>query len=979
MPDPAPIASAAAPATGDAAHLVSAALAAEVKHKIRENGLVVWLDAEHLYGDLADHLAAGAFGFSYPVVSYRGSYLELMLALETYGNAVRPEHLLIHVPGLNKESVKETPAYELAAAGRIYERNLGTLVREAAVGLAKPEDVETFLRSAGVSLAGADAWLEARAAVPTDGLSLLMQSLEIEGVVMAILGGDRRIAAHLPAGATKLLGFLEKSLGLHDAWRRFRIGDAELGPEAAATLVASWLMAVEFVHDLAEDPVTPELRALAATGPVAKLSRKLAVAFRDRLPDAYEELEADLQRVLASERTSHHAEALGSIDTFRFEEAATRAAALEALRASAWDRAHRYAVDRTPERSFWVTRSRPLLDTWDLIRLAAEAGRAFTANERGLAGCTSLEEATQRYADKLASVDRAHRIFEQRASALLAPGLEDHDALLQVRAAVRSAYRAWTNGVNRAFYELCIAHGPLPGESLRQRVIYEDVVQRHVDEGARTAFFMVDALRFEMAQAFGAQLESEKYRVRLAARLAELPTVTAVGMNALAPVAEGGKLQAVLKNDALAGFRRKEFAVTDPAGRVRAIGDRSLGNQLPVDLELDRFTNLSAAQLKQKLSGKSSLVVVRSRELDSAGEHNLHLTTFDQTLLLIKSAISLLVQAGVERFVITSDHGFLLQDSTVDNVEFGASKRVPERRYAILEAPSGKPDVLEVRLSALEYTTPKDLYLVFAPDTAVWKTHDEVQPFVHGGNSLQERVVPVLEIEQAGPRGRTTSKYEVVASPEPPLLGRQRLRVAVRLQNLETATLGFEGPKKISLALRVPGREDLALTLIAVDPPGELSTGRVLVQPNRGEVIVEFEIEGAVDDRVRVEVYHPEGAAEVTPKIVEGFFDVGKSRRPRMPSDLPPPQRVPAPAAPAAAAPAAATSWEELITDEAYRRVLKIVAERRSINEAELQQVLGSPMRVRAFARSFDRLVVLLPFEVEVLTVNGMKVYSRKG
>ena len=31
-----------------------------------------------------------------------------------------------------------------------------------------------------------------------------------------------------------------------------------------------------------------------------------------------------------------------------------------------------------------------------------------------------------------------------------------------------------------------------------------------------------------------------------------------------------------------------------------------------------------------------------------------------------------------------------------------------------------------------------------------------------------------------------------------------------------------------------------------------------------------------------------------------------------------------------------------------------------------------------AFARSFDKLVVLLPFEVEVLTVNGMKVYSRK-
>ena len=58
--------------------------------------------------------------------------------------------------------------------------------------------------------------------------------------------------------------------------------------------------------------------------------------------------------------------------------------------------------------------------------------------------------------------------------------------------------------------------------------------------------------------------------------------------------------------------------------------------------------------------------------------------------------------------------------------------------------------------------------------------------------------------------------------------------------------------------------------------------------------------------------------------------------------------------------------------------MLEIVAERRTINEAELQQVLGSPMRVRAFARSYDKLVVLLPFEVEVRTVNGMKAYVRK-
>lgn len=955
---------------GDGTRLVSQALVAEVKQKIRENCLVVWLDAERLYGDLADALATRAFDFSYPVVAFRGSYLELMLALEPYGNGVRPDHLLVHAAGLNKDSIKETPAYELAAAGTIFERNLGTLVREAAVGRAKQEDVEAFLRAPGLSLAAADAWLAAQTMAPGDGLSNLLQVLGLEDAVLAILAGDRRFAEYLPAGGERLLAFLEKGLGLDAAWRRFRLGDAPLRPDAVATLVASWLMAVEFVHDLKEPPVTPELRALAKDTPVTKVTRKLAALFRQRLPDVYEELEADLQRVLAAERTSHHAEALGSIDTFRFEETTTRAAALDALRTGEWERAHAYAQDRTAETSFWVERSRPLRDTWVLVREAADVLRAIASHAKGLGGTSSLEEATARYADKLAAVDRAHRVFEQRAHALLAPDLEDHDALLDVRAAVRRAYRAWTDGVNRAFHALAVEHGPLPGRSLRQRTIYEDVVQRAVDEGTKTAFFMVDALRFEMAQAFAKQLEREKFRVRLAPRLAELPTITAVGMNVLAPVDDGGKLGAVVRNGALAGFRRKEFAVTDPASRVRAIGERSLGKQSPVDLELDRFTDLSLTQVKRLLSGKSSLVVVRSRELDSAGEHNLHLGTFEQTLLLIKSAISLLSQAGVERFVITSDHGFLLQDATAASVELGASKRVPERRYAILDAPSGKADVLEVRLSDLEYDAPQDQYLVFAPDTSMWKTQEAIEPFVHGGNSLQERVIPVLEVERAAPRGKTQSKYEVVASPEPAKLGRQRLRVAVRLQSNESGMLGFEGPKHVSLALRVPERTDLALTVLAVDPPGELTTGRVLLPPNRAEVLVEFEIEGAVDDRVRVEVYHPEAVAEVTPKVVEGFFDVGRVRRPRKPSDVPPPPVV---------APSAAQGWEELIVDEGYRRALKIVQERRSIDEMELQIVLGSPTRVRLFSRAVDGLIKLLPFEVEIITVNGMKVYARKG
>ncbi|WP_437310917.1 BREX-6 system phosphatase PglZ [Sorangium sp. So ce388] len=986
----------------------SRALAAEVNKKVRERGLVVWVDSDQQYTALVDALRAGAFGFSYPVVAYRGSYLELMLALDPHGNGLHPDHVLLHLPGVNKETVKETPVFELYKAGVVFEKSLSTLVREAAVGTATLEQTDAFVRAPALSLDKADRWLEELRAEPKEGITLLLESRGLDDVVLGLVADDPRLRAHLPEHGEQVLAFLEKGLGLGAAWRKYRIGDAKLTATALATLVASWLMAVEFVHDLKEAPVTPELEALTRLGPLVKDCRRLAARFREQHADAYELFANELQEHLQQERTSHHAGALGAIDTFRFEEATMRAAALGALCRGEWDGAEEMAGARTPETCFWVRRSPALQRTWEILRQAASTGRALAATRKGLDRCGSLDEAVERYAEKLAPVDRQHRLFEQRAHALLASDLDDYDALLEVRKAVRRAYRDWADAINRVFFELCVAHGPLPGRSLRQRSVYEDVVHPLVEQGGRVAFLLVDALRFEMAQGLAQELRREKYRASLGARLAELPTETSVGMNALAPVERNGRLRPAMKGGKIDGFVAGEFSVCGPPDRVRAISQRSLAGpgQSAEDIELEELQDLSLTQLKRRLSGTPPLVVVRSRELDTAGEHGLHLGTFDHTLALLKSAISLLSQAGVERFVIASDHGFLLQDATAENIPFGASKRAPERRHALLSEPSGMPDVIEVRLSALEYDVEEDLFLVLRPDTALWQTKDKIAPFVHGGNSLQERVIPVLVLDRQVVRGKTTSRYEVVAHPEPAHLGRQRLRLAVRLQSRENASLGFLAPKSISLALRVPGRPDVLIGLLDAGPPATLSDGRVLVPPNRDEAVVEFELEGQTDEKVRVEVYHPDAVEEVAPKMVEGFFDVARSRhlpklraaggsvpppgqaRPpsapppgqaRPPSAPPAPAQVRSPSAPPPVQPAPATpAWGELVTDDAYRRVLEIIAERRTINEAELAQVLGSSRRVRAFARHFDDLVRRLPFEVEVLTVNGMKAYARK-
>ncbi|HEY5959034.1 MAG TPA: BREX-6 system phosphatase PglZ [Polyangiaceae bacterium] len=971
--------------------VVSTTLADELKRKVREGGLLLWLDAEHQYNELVDALRGGAFEFKYPVIALRGSYLEVMLALEPYGNDLRPEHVLLHLPGLNKETIKETPLFELYKAGTSYEKNLSTLVKEAARGLAKPDEVETVLHTPGLSLGMADQWLESLRAQPRDGLALLLDTLGLDDVVLGLIANDRRFHEHLPAGAGKVLDFLEKRIGVSAAWQRAR-NITTLDRDGIARLLSSWLMAVEFVHDLREAPVTPELKALTKLGPYAKDCRRLAARLREQQPDTYETLEADLQPLMDQERTSHAAAALGSIDTFRFEEAATRYAALSALTNGDWDIAETYANERTTEHCFWVKRSVALQRTWELIRQAANAGKALNATQQQLDGANSLEEAVERYVDHLAPVDRRHREFEQRAYALLASDLEDYEALLRVRLSVRRAYRSWADGINRRFFELCVSRGVLPDPSLRQRNTYEQVVHPLVEQGCRVAFILVDALRFEMAQGFALDLKREKYQVSLGARLAELPTVTAIGMNALAPVAKNGRMRLLMtKKGDLGGFATGEFTVNDPLTRVRAMSQRSVSG-IAESLRLEEFQELSLTQLKRRLLGKPPLVIVHSRDLDEAGEHNFHLGTFEQTLALLKSALSLLSQAGIERFVIASDHGFLLQDATVESVTLGTVKGALDRRHACLSQPSGKSDVLELPWSALEYDVDDEKYLVFRPDSAPWRVNEQIAPFVHGGNSLQERVIPVLSIERPGQRGKTIAKYEVVAFAEPAHLGRQRLRLAVRLQNQQTGALGFAAPKQISLALRVvPGRPDLTISLLNAGPPAELRDGRIQVPPNRDEAIVEFEIEGQFDEKVRVEVFHPDAAEDVTPKVVEGFFDAARNRRlgkassgdsarpgtdsfssgesNRAPTDV------------TSVAPESIRStldWEASIENEGYRKILKAIQERRSINEEEITIILGSSRQMRVFSRQYETLVTLVPFEIEICTVGGMKTYVRK-
>src|ERR1035437_2810918 len=296
-----------------------------------------------------------------------------------------------------------------------------------------------------------------------------------------------------------------------------------------------------------------------------------------------------------------------------------------------------------------------------------------------------------------------------------------------------------------------------------------------------------------------------------------------------------------------------------------------------------------------------------------------------------RSAIFLLEGTGVRRFVVTADHGFLLLDETTAVRKYG-TKRDPDRRYVLAAERREEAGVAAVALSELGYEGAEG-FLLFQEDTALFDTPVAGASFVHGGNSLPERVIPVLVVSD----GRGASSFEVEWRLEgtalPEVLGLSCVRLSV---TPAPGSLAFAERPDVSLALRVPGRDDVEVLLRDVRGAGSLNGGRGVGRSEGEGVEVFFSLQGPSDEKTRVEVFHPDGLVRVPPASPDGWFAVGRAR-----TAVATPEKE-------RRATVRHASWELGIEDEGHRRLLAHLSEHGSVTEAEAVRLLGSP---RAFRR----------------------------
>jgi hypothetical protein len=941
---------------------VSAALEADLRAWVRRHGVVVWLDGPGHFADFVARLEAArtAGDLPYDVKAFHGSHLETLLDLEGLADGADRTPLVLHLPGFNETSVAATPLYELYSAGVRYRKRLDTLVTDAASGHVRPEEIAEFVATPDLTLAMADEWLAECQSGSGAGVAAELRARSATDILDDLTANGAVARRFDQAGvATAVWNRLATVLGIPDAWKA-AAGDLSRADEVAIA-AAGWALAVEYAQDLSRAAAS-RLLASATDLPdrVIEACVALAAHLRHTRGDFYRRAADDAASLLPEEQAAAGANELGEVDTFRFEEERVYAAACEALEASRFAEAGRHADARlgaTARSGFWARAIPGREAAWRLIDAAARLGIAIEAAGPRLPVDGGFAGVAEAYVAKAAAVDRRHRLLEQARASGVVTLAGDFEQIRGGVEAARLAYRGWADAWARDLSAFCRAHGFLPEPSLQQRTIFDAVVKPLVADDGPTAYFLIDALRYEMAEEVLRAFEAATgTTARLTARFAELPTVTEVGMNSLAPVARNGRLATGSTAEGLAGFSTGEFRVHDPETRRRAMHDRVGGGTCPL-LTLDDVVERDAASLKRSI-GRARLVVVHARDIDVAGEAGVGLDEFDKAVLRIKAAWQLLREAGVKRFVVTSDHGFLLPMGPLASLQPHGRRIDPKPRYALAPVAAATPGEAAVALADLGYDGAEGC-VVFPETTAVFDTGGRPPVFVHGGNSLQERLIPVVTAVHRTKAGGRVVKYDVTARGLAGVAGMHCLEATLKVAS-QTA-LAFDAAETVALALRVPDDDTIRVELC--DVRGALREGGVVQAPVGERFEIFFRLHGPTDLRMLVELFHPGIDARVAPGGPEARFEV-----------------TPAAASPAARQPArGGEAWLESIDDDGHRQVFAHIAAHGSIAEAEVASLLGGPRPARRFAVRFDELAARAPFRVRIENLGGVKRYLKEG
>lgn len=778
-----------------------------LRRKAEEYGLVVWFDPDRQYEALTDRLEQSGLA----VERHTGSFLDLRrrvepyLAPEDHATGIwreRPDKVVVYVPLAPEEAqdalVDLTSWARVLAPGQSpwqHNTRLDVVARQALKNKLPPAELDNVVaqvKEGRLKLDDLDRLAEQSGGARYPRVALIFRTAEAKAVALEFLVNEGLDAALAERDAIDELGAL-----LTDAFDLPRTTDTT--PADLRARLARHALLTDLINSLGD--LTPDhLRSVPVprSGDAQRALLSLVDTWRNRfdLAESYAKAADTVARELGTDMLANlPLAALKNIRTFAETDQALQSAIEQALRDGSEDRDELIAEASRRANQFWARHRIPIRDRWLVIvdagRLLTLADTIRTTLKRRKLSVEALLRAYAEGEQPWCWLDTYHRHMLRRYHDLDTVG--EATTLDQLVIVARRHHATAVADLAEAFTSALEDSAFNVGGMLAQSDIFSRHVAPLLNESYRTAYVLVDALRFEMARELATHERLKGWNATLSYAIATFPTITKIGMAALMPGAERGLT--------LSGQGR-QLTVEIGGTRVNTREERValLDHVMPNGWVECKLGEIRSPSLRKRLE-EAPAAFVTSQEIDEIAESGnapLARQVMDTVLQNLVRGLATLHDCGFERVVVAADHGYLFGDDVSEGEKIdppGGDTIELHRRVWVGRGGSAAPGVLRVAAADLglggdvEFATPRGLGVFYSGGAT---------DYFHGGLSLQELVIPVLELSLTK-ESRATSALEWEIVPGSKTISTRFFSVTIRASARELLPVE---PPRIQVELR---------------------------------------------------------------------------------------------------------------------------------------------------------------------------------
>jgi uncharacterized protein (TIGR02687 family) len=394
-------------------------------------------------------------------------------------------------------------------------------------------------------------------------------------------------------------------------------------------------------------------------------------------------------------------------------------------------------IIKARESKFWFSEYK------HLYRALENAYMMFELIDNARCDYDSVETAVKQYVETDYRVDYHYRKFyehfHQSAKKNIMKSLLDN---------VEKAYvNKWLFDCGNAYQRLLNDKKKWHFENMMmQRNFFKDKVSP-ILERQKVVVIISDALRYECGVELASEINSiSKFDAKLEMMIGVVPSYTQLGMAALLPhkrLSFDGESDTVL-TDGLSSMG------SDNREKILQYNTQ----RAALTMQAREFMQMKSAERRIAIRD-NEILYIYSNKIDKSGDDKMtENEVFEAVRLEIEQLRELVVaatSANASRVLVTSDHGFIYQDSIVEESDYVETKFKGEtfkenRRFVLGTKLINDDDAMWFK--AKDLMIESDVDVLIAKGINRFRVRGAGSRFVHGGASLQETIIPLLDISK---------------------------------------------------------------------------------------------------------------------------------------------------------------------------------------------------------------------------------------